>query len=215
MQGSGGVIPVSLVAETPFVLLAGPSVRATTLPLLIEFVRANPGKLTFGSSGNGSQHHLAGELLKSAAGLDIRHVPYRGFGAAVQDVISGNVDLLFGSLPAALPFVKAGNLKALAMAAAKRAAEMADVPTAGEQGLAALEVSAWFGVMAPRETPGDTIARIHAAVAKALETGVARERMTAQGMHVIGAGPDAYATRIQSDAKLWEQVIRKAGIKSQ
>lgn len=214
-QGSGGVIPVSLIAETPFVLLAGPSVKETTLSSLIQFVRSNPGKLTFGSSGNGSQHHLAGELLKSVAGLDIRHVPYRGFGAAVQDVISSNVDLLFGSLPAALPFVKAGNLKPIAMAAAKRAAELSDVPTAGEQGLPALEVSAWFGIMAPRDTSSETVARIHAAVAKALTAGVTRERMTSQGMQVIGSGPAEYAARIQLDAKVWEDVIRKAGIKAQ
>lgn len=212
---SGGVIPVTLVAITPFVLVAGPSVRSTALRDLIHFAKANPGKLTFGSAGNGSQHHLGGELLKSEAAIDIRHVPYRGFGPAAQDVISGHVDLVFGSLPAVLPYVKAGNVRAVAVAASKRAPELADVPTGGEQGLPTLMISAWFGVMAPRGTPDDVVARIHGVVAKSIEGGVARERLIAQGMQLIGSGPDGYAERIKEDAKVWEQVIKKAGIKMQ
>lgn len=215
LNGETQLAPVTLVAETPFVLLGSPKLPVQSLKELVALAKESKRKFTIGSSGPGSQHHLAAELLKVSTGIELDHVPYRGFGAAVNDLLSGNIDLLFGSLPAVMPYIQAKTLKALATATPRRLPEIPELQTANEQGTPGIIVSAWFGVMAPMKTPPAVIDAINSAVQQAINDPTIRERMTNQGMRVTGMGPKAYAERISADRKVWGDVIAKAGLKAE
>jgi len=205
--------PVTLASSVAMFLLATPSFPPNSVQELIALARANPGKFNFASSGNGSQHHLAGELLNTLAGIRLVHVPYKGFGAGVTDAISGKVELIFGGVSSAVGFVKGGKLKALAVSSSKRYAGLPEVPTVMESGLPSFELYAWFGLMAPARTPRSVIDKLHGEALKALRSKEISERFAALGMDIIAAGPQEFAERIASDTRMWARVIKESGAK--
>ena len=206
--------PVTLLADSSFALLAGPSIPATALQPLIALARDRASPLSFASSGIGSQHHLAGELLSMTAQLKLLHIPYKGFGDAVTDVSAGRVDLLFGTIPAAAPHVNNGRLKAIAVAGPARSPLLPGIPTAAEQGLPDLAINAWFGVMAPADTPPEVVKQLDEAFRLALQSaGLRASLQTKLGLNVIGSDRNAYAERIRQDTQQWARIIRASGVK--
>jgi tripartite-type tricarboxylate transporter receptor subunit TctC len=205
--------PITLVAESTFVLLAHPSLPVKDLASLVAYEKQHPGKLTFGSSGIGSQHHLAGELLSSLGRMKLVHVPYKGFGEAVTDAAAGRIDLLFGSITAGAPHVASGRLKAITVTAPARAPLLPQVATSAEQGFPALEVSAWFGVMAPLETPPSLLTKLDDAIRASLATESVKSSLTKLGLDVQAANAAQYGKRIQQDRFRWAEVIKSSGLK--
>jgi tripartite-type tricarboxylate transporter receptor subunit TctC len=205
--------PVSLVAATPNVLVVHPSTAARTVKELIALARARPGTLNFASAGNGSSSHLAGELFRVLAGAEIVHVPYKGAGPAMLDVLSGQVQLYFATLPAALPHVKSGKLAAVAVTSARRSPALADLPTVAESGIPGYEASTWYGVLAPARTPARAIERLHGDIVKILAQPEFRERLEAQGFDLVGSSPEEFRAAIRSEIVKWGKVVRDAGIR--
>jgi tripartite-type tricarboxylate transporter receptor subunit TctC len=205
--------PVSLVAATPNVLVVHPSTAARTVKELIALARARPGALNFASAGNGSSSHLAGELFRVLAGAEIVHVPYKGAGPAMLDVLSGQVQLYFATLPAALPHVKSGKLAAVAVTSARRSPALADLPTVAESGVPGYEASTWYGVLAPARTPAGVIERLHGDIVKILAQPEFRERLQAQGFDLVGSSPEEFRAAIRSEIAKWGKVVRDAGIR--
>jgi tripartite-type tricarboxylate transporter receptor subunit TctC len=205
--------PVILVAGVPNVLVVHPSVPANTVAELIAYGKANPGKLNFASSGSGTSIHLAGELFKVQTGLQMTHVPYKGSAPAIQDLLGGQVQLMFDNLPSALPQIKAGKLRALGVTSATRAAALPDVPTIAESGLPGFEASSWFGLLAPAGTPADVVARLDAEVAKWLASPEAKEKLLAQGAIAGGGTPEDFAKHIAAETAKWAKVVKESGAK--
>ena len=193
--------------------MPAPGFPPNSVQELIALAKANPGKFNFASSGNGSQHHLAGELLNTLAGIRLVHVPYKGFGPTVPDVMSGKVEIAFGGVPAAVGLVKGGKLKALAVTGSKRYAGLPQVPTVMESGLPGFEINAWLGLMAPARTPRPVIDKLHVEVVKVLRSKEVTERFTVQGMDIVAAGPQEFAARIASDTRMWARIIKESGAK--
>jgi tripartite-type tricarboxylate transporter receptor subunit TctC len=206
-------VPISLAALIPQILVVHPSVPASNVKELIALAKANPGKLNYASVGTGSPGHIAGELFKLRAGVDIVHVPYKGGGPAVIDTIGGQVQLLFVSMPAAWQHVKAGKLKAIAVTSAKRSVAAPDVPTVAESGIPDYVVDSWYGALAPAKTPPAAVARLNAAFAKVLENPQIRERLLAQGAEAAPSTPAEFDRVIRDELQKWEYVIRAANIK--
>ncbi len=212
--------PVTLVAGVPNVLVMNPAnaqkYGIDSVPALIKFARANPGKLNMASSGNGTSIHLAGELFKSMTGSFMVHLPYRGSGPALLDLIGGNTDLMFDNLPSALPQIKAGKLKALAVTSASRSAAVSELPTIEEAGGAALkgfDATSWFGLLAPAGTPMDIVNRVQQETAKALALPAIKERLLAQGA-IPGGGTSAeFARHIAAETAKWAKVVKASGAK--
>ena len=212
--------PITLVAAVPNVLVFNPANAARygirTVPDLIRYARANPGKLNMASSGNGTSIHLAGELFKSMTGSYMLHFPYRGSGPALLDLMAGNMDLMFDNLPSALPQIKAGKLLAIAVTSAQRSPVVPELPTIAEAGgpaLAGFEASSWFGLLAPVHQPVDQIARLQREAAAALATPVLRERMAAQGAMAGGGSSAEFAALIASEMAKWAKVVKVSGAK--
>jgi tripartite-type tricarboxylate transporter receptor subunit TctC len=207
--------PVSLVAATPNLLVVHPSTAARTVKELIALARARPGTLNFASAGNGSSSHLAGELFRVLAGAEIVHVPYKGAGPAMLDVLSGQVQLYFATLPAALPHVKSGKLAAVALTSARRSPALADLPTVAESGVPGYEASTWYGVLAPARTPAGVIERLHGDIVRILAQPEFRERLQAQGFDPVGSSPEEFRAFIRSEIAKWGKVVRDAGIRAE
>ncbi|MFT3954135.1 MAG: tripartite tricarboxylate transporter substrate binding protein [Piscinibacter sp.] len=211
-------VPVTLVAGVPNVLVMNPA-KAETLgikgvPDLIRYARANPGKLNMASSGNGTSIHLAGELFKTMTGTFMVHFPYRGSGPALLDLIGGNMDLMFDNLPSAMPQIKAGKLKALAVTSAERSAAVPELPTVAEAGpLKGYEASSWFGLLAPAGTAADVVNRLQQETAKALATPALKERLLAQGAIPSGMSPADFGKLIAAETKKWAEVVKASGAK--
>jgi tripartite-type tricarboxylate transporter receptor subunit TctC len=205
--------PVSLVAATPNLLVVHPSTAARTVKELIELARARPGTLNFASAGSGSSSHLAGELLRVLAGAEIVHVPYKGAGPAMLDVLSGQVQLYFATLPAALPHVKSGKLAAVAVTSARRSPALPELPTVAESGVPGYEASTWYGVLAPARTPAAAITRLHGDIVKILAQPEFRERLAGQGFEPVGSSPEEFRAAIRSEIAKWGKVVRDAGIR--
>jgi len=205
--------PVSLVAATPNVLVVHPSTAARTVKGLIALARARPGTLNFASAGNGSSSHLAGELFRVLAGAEIVHVPYKGAGPAMLDVLSGQVQLYFATLPAALPHVKSGKLAAVAVTSARRSPALSDLPTVAESGVPGYEASTWYGVLAPARTPAAAVERLHGDIVRILAQPEFRERLQAQGFDPVGSSPEEFRAFIRSEIAKWGKVVRDAGIR--
>jgi tripartite-type tricarboxylate transporter receptor subunit TctC len=204
--------PVILVAGVPNVLVVNPEVPVKSVPELIAYLKANPGKLNFASSGSGTSIHLSGELFKAMTGVQMTHVPYKGSAPALTDLVGGQVQLMFDNLPSSLAFIKAGKLRALAVTSTTRAPALPDVPTVAES-IPGFEASSWFGILAPAGTPPDIIAKINGEVAKWLATPEAKEKLTAQGANVAGSSPQDFAKHIQAETAKWAKVVKDSGAK--
>ena len=207
--------PVTRIAAVQNVLVVHPDVPARTVRELIALARAKPGTLNFASPGNGSQAHVAVELLKMQLGLDLVHVPYQGVGPAMKDLLGGRIQLMIAQVPSALPHVKAGTLRALGVASAAPLDALPGVPTiAAAAELPGFEAVSWYALMAPAGTPRDVIAKIHADVARVLQMPDVRERLAAMGAEPSGESPGELAARIKSEYDRWGDVVRKANIKA-
>ena len=213
-------VPVTLVAGVPNVLVMNPAAAqrygVASVADLIKALKAHPGKLNMASSGNGTSIHLSGELFKSMTGTFMVHIPYRGSGPALMDLMGGTMDLMFDNLPSALPHIKAGKLKALAVTSATRSAAVPELPTIAEAGGPALkgyEASSWFGLLAPAGTPMEVVNRLQQETAKALATPALKERLLAQGAIPGGMSPAEFARFIEAETKKWAQVVKASGAK--
>lgn len=205
--------PIAVIAMVPHVVAVNPAkVQAKSLKELIEFAKANPGKLSFGSAGNGTSHHLTGELFKGLTGTDLQHVPYKGAGPMMQDLLGGQIDLAFDGLGTSASQIKAGKLVGLAVATKERSPAIPDVPTATEAGLAGLEASAWYGVWAVAGTPKEIKDKMAAEIAKALQADAIKGVWAAQGATVGPAGADMVAF-IKSQIDSWGKVAKAANVK--
>jgi tripartite-type tricarboxylate transporter receptor subunit TctC len=205
--------PVLLVAGVPNVLVVYPGLPVHTVQELIAYAKANPGKLNFASSGAGTSIHLSGELFKSVTGVQIQHIPYKGSAPALQDLVGGQVQLMFDNLPSSLALIKSGKLRALAVTSATRSPALPDVPTVAESGLPGFEASSWFGLLAPAGTPAAVVARINADGDKWLATPEAREKLTAQGANVAGGTPEDFVKFIAAETSKWAKVVKESGAK--
>ena len=208
--------PVSLLARQPFVLVVNPKVPAKTLGELIDYARANPDKLNFGSSGAGGGAHLSGEMLKTFLNIKMTHVPYKGASAALPAVVAGHVDFMFVAILTARPFVENGTLRALAVTSKKRNASMPNVPAVSEYpGLEDFEADLWYGLLAPAKTDPAIIDKIHRATVRALEDPTVKARFEQFGTVLIGSSPSEFAADIKKDIEKWAVVIKAAGMVSQ
>jgi tripartite-type tricarboxylate transporter receptor subunit TctC len=204
--------PIGLVASGSLMLVVNPAVPAKNLKELLDYARANPGKLTYASGGAGASQHLAGELLKKTAGIDILHVPYKGVMQGVTDVIAGQVSMTF-DLATVMPHIKAGKLRPIAVANATRASAFPDVPTIAEAGLPGYDASAWYGLFAPAGTPKEVVAKINTEMLRALRDPVLRRRLATLGAEPVGSSPEQFASFIRSEYDKWGKVVRDANIK--
>jgi tripartite-type tricarboxylate transporter receptor subunit TctC len=207
-------IPVGLVSAVPQVIVVNPArVQATNLKELIEFIRKNPGKLNYGSAGNGTSHHLAGELFKLQTKTFITHIPYRGSGPALQDLIAGQVDLMFDGLGSSANHIKGGRLRGIAVAGDKRAPGFADLPTAAEAGLPGYKVSTWYGLFAPKGTPKEVVAAFQAEMKKALGSDELKSNWTSLGTDTPSLYGDAFGAFVKDEIKRWADVVKASGAK--
>ncbi|MGH8690463.1 MAG: tripartite tricarboxylate transporter substrate binding protein, partial [Burkholderiales bacterium] len=200
--------PVSLVATVPNVMVTQASLPATSLQEFIAFAKGKPGALNFGSGGAGTSNHLAGELFNIVTGAKLVHVPYKGVNLAMQDVLAGNIHLVFIGVPAAAPHIKAGRLRALALVAPQRSAALPDVPTVAEAGLRDFEVTTWYGVLAPAGTPRPVVSRLNAELLKILHSPEMKERLAATGTEPLTSTPEEFAAYIKREIAKWGEVIR-------
>jgi len=207
-------IAVTQVASTPNVLVVNPAVPAGNVREFIAYAKANPGKLNFGSGSTGSAGHLAGELFKAMAGVEMTHVPYKGAAPAMNDLMGGQIQLMFDNLASSLGQVKAGRIKALAVTTAKRTPLAPDLPTIAESGLAGFDISTWFGIFVPAGTPRDVVAKLHAEFTAALAMPDVRERMLSLGAEPVGSSPAEFAAYIRAEADKYARVIKASGAKA-
>ncbi|SSW64431.1 Bug family tripartite tricarboxylate transporter substrate binding protein [Achromobacter agilis] len=205
--------PVKLIAQSPLVLVANPDTGLKTVRDLVRAARAQPGKLTYASFGNGSAAHLAGELFKSIEQVDIVHIPYKGSSPGLVDVISGQVDVMFDVLVSALPHVQSGKLVPLAITLSNRSPLMPDVPTMQESGVDGFEAGTWFAVLGPREMPAGIVTRLSQALDETLKTPDFQQAMAAQGAEVATGTPDSFARFFRAQYDKWGKIAHMAGIK--
>ena len=207
--------PVGLVAEVPSIMLAAPGFEANDARGFVAMARARPGHFTFGSGGAGTTEHLAAEMLKARAGIDITHVPYRGGAPAMTDLQAGRISIMFSNLAGSLPHLQAGRLKALGLTDARRAPSLPDVPTFAEQGIPDFVVTVWWGLMGPAAMPRDVVLRINAALAEALASPGMREALERLAAQPLGGSAEAFAERRAREDAAWGEVIRRAGIRAE
>ncbi len=205
-------IPVGLISSVPQVIVVNPKrVPVNDLAGFLDFVRKNPGKLNYGSAGNGTSHHLAGELFKLQTKTFITHIPYRGSGPALQDLIAGQVDMMFDGLGSSASHIKGGRIKALAVAADKRAPGFAEVPTSVESGLPAYQVATWYGMWAPKGTPKELVDAMQAEMAKALGSDELHKIWNGLGTDTPNLYSDAFGKFVSSEVKRWADVVKRSG----
>ena len=205
--------PVTQVASTPNVLVVNPSLPVHDVREFIAYAKAHPGQLNFGSGSTGSAGHLAGELFKTMAGVQMVHVPYKGAGPAMQDLIGGQIQLMFDNLASSLGQIRAGKVRALAVTTAKRTSLAPELPTIAESGLPGFDISTWFGVLAPGGTPPAVVARLHDEFAKALAAPDVREKMLNLGAEPVGNTPAQFAAYIRSEARKYARLVKASGAK--
>lgn len=206
--------PVTHVVDVHFVMVAHPSLPARSVRQLIALAKSRPGEITFSSSGAGGAPHLGGELFNRLAGVKITHVPYKGSGPSFADLLGGHVSLTYDSMLQALPYIRDKKLNALGVLGARRAAQLPDVPTIAEQGVAGYELTNWFGLVVPAATPKELIARIHGDFTRALQEKETREKIAAMGADVVASQPDQFGVFWRAESDKWARVIREAGIKA-
>ncbi|MFL6566418.1 MAG: Bug family tripartite tricarboxylate transporter substrate binding protein [Burkholderiales bacterium] len=206
--------PISLVATVPNVMITNPSVEAKNLREFIALARSRPGQMNFGSGGSGTSNHLAGELFNIVTGAKLVHVPYKGVNLAMQDVLSGRVQLVFIGIPAALPHIKSGRLRALAVVAPQRSPALAEVPTSEEAGLKDFEVTTWYGVLAPSGTPRPIVTRLNSELGKIMHTPDMKERLAGLATDPHTSTPEEFAAYLKQEIAKWGDVVRKANLKA-
>jgi tripartite-type tricarboxylate transporter receptor subunit TctC len=202
--------PIMVVATAPYLLAVSPNFPAKNIKELIAMAKADPGKLTYASAGNGTVNHLLGEMLKSTANVDIVHVPYKGAAAAATDVIAGLCTMTFGSFPGVMPFVKSGQLRVIAAATEQRTSLAPDMPTLAES-VPGLHANAWYGLFAPAGTPKEVVTRLHQEIVKLLQLPEIKERFNALGAEVTPSTPDQLASLVKSDLVRWSKIVKDSG----
>jgi len=207
--------PITLAVTTPNVLITKPDLKAGSLKELVAFAKANPGKLSYCSSGTGSSDHLTAELLKQMAGIDALHVPYKGGAACQTDIMGNQVDISFQNLGAVTNYIKGGRMKALAVTAPKRHPQLPDVPSVSEAGFADLVVTSWQAAAAPAKTPRDIVARLNQATVKALKSPDVTERMQQIGFDVVAGTPEEFGKFMQQEVDRWTRVVQRGNIKAE
>jgi tripartite-type tricarboxylate transporter receptor subunit TctC len=205
--------PVSQIAIAPNIMVINPELPVRNVKEFIAYAKARPGALNYASGGNGSSAHMSMELFKSMAGVDLLHVPYKGSSPALTDVITGQDAVMIVNMPPAVPFVKAGKLRALAVTTKNRSPLLPDVPTVAESGLPGFETVAWFGILAPAATPKDIVNRLSEEIAKIARSPAMRERLTALGAEAVGSTPEEFAAVISRDIAKWTPLAKSVGIK--
>ena len=206
-------VAVTMIATAPNLLAVHPMVPAKTIAELVLHAKANPGKLTYGSPGVGSGLHLAGELFRREAGVDIAHVPYKGTTQAMNDLIGGQLTMMFGALPTLMPQVRAGKLRALAVTSAQRSAALPELPSIAESGLPGVDVSSWYAIMAPAKTAPEIVTAVADEVRRILALPDVRLSLEAQGLAPVGMRPADFAAHIRRETAAWAKVIREANIR--
>jgi len=205
--------PIVLICSVPNLLVVHPSIPATTVKELVAYAKANPKKLSFGSTGSGSSSHMAGELLKVTAGIDMVHVPYKGAGPALTDLIAGRLQVYIGATISVLPHARAGKLRALGVTTPKRIGSLPDIPTVIEGGVPGFEVSSWYGLIGPAGMAPALVRRIHAEVRRIVELPEIRERLVKDGAEPVNATPEEFAAAIRDDIRKWMHVVKVTGAK--
>ena len=205
--------PVTIIAEVPNVLIVHPSLPVKTVKELIALAKTRPGQLAYASTGAGQSTHLSAELFKQMARVDMIHVPYKGSAPALTDMVAGQVTVMFDNMPSCLPFVKAGRLKAIAVTSTKRSPTTPELPTVAEAALPGFDVTVWFSVLAPANTPRDIVARLNAEIVKALKAPDMRERLSQQGAEPVGNTPEEFAGVIKRDLAKWSKLVKDANIR--
>jgi tripartite-type tricarboxylate transporter receptor subunit TctC len=207
--------PVTLMARVPNALVAHPSLSANSVKELIALARSQPGKINYGSGGNGSTPHLAGALFASMAGIELTHIPYKGTAPAMSDLIGGQVQIAFLGIPTVLPHFKSGKLRTLAVTGKRRSPELPGVPTVDEAGVPGYEVSPWYGLLAPAGASRAIITRLNAEVARVVRSADMKEKLGVQGAEVAGGSPEEFAAVIRADTATWARVVKDAGIRGE
>jgi tripartite-type tricarboxylate transporter receptor subunit TctC len=203
--------PISLIGSQANILVVNPGLLVQSMAELIALARARPGKLNFASSGHGAAAHLAGELFKSAAGIDIVHVPYKGAAPALQDVIAGHVDMMFATAASVVPHIRDGTVRALAVTTPARTAVLPDIPTVDELGLKGFDATTWHGLVAPARTPREIIDVLHRASAATLADAAVRKSLGDLGVDIIGGTPEDFAAYIRSEIPKWTAIVKASG----
>ena len=205
------LVPVAHVAYTPVVIVTSVNSRYKTLADVIAAAKAAPDSITYGSPGNGTTIHLAGEILKTTAGIQIRHVPYKGSNPAMMDALAGNIDLMVSSVPSAIGQIKSGKLRALAVTSAQRSSSLPDVPTVAESGYKGFDVSTWYGLFMPAAAPKEVVAKVHDEVNRLLATPEMVAAIQAQGAEPKAMGADAFGQLLKTDYLQWRDIVRNSG----
>ena len=205
--------PISLLTETPYLLIVNPNVPAKSVKELVALAKSQPGKMNFASGGVGTGNHFSGELFKSMSAIDIVHIPYKGSGVGMNDVLAGQVQLMFINLLPAMPFVANGRLRGLGVTSGKRSVAAPDIPTIAESGFPGYQSTSWHGFVAPVKVPAPIIKQLHGELVKIANNPETKKRMAGQGTDVIGSTPDEFRKVIQTESAKWANVIKTAGIK--
>ncbi|WP_211960958.1 tripartite tricarboxylate transporter substrate binding protein [Cupriavidus plantarum] len=205
--------PVSLVANLPLILAGSVSLKARTVPELIAAAKAAPGKITFGSAGNGNTGHLAGELFDAMAGVKMTHVPYKGSAQVVNAMLAGDIQLTFDSISTSMPQIRAGRMTALAVTSSKRAALAPDVPTLAEAGVPGFDINGWYAILAPAGTPRAIVDKLSTEIASVLTLPDLRAQIAANGYEPVGSTPEALGVHIDTELVRWHKVVQEAGVK--
>jgi tripartite-type tricarboxylate transporter receptor subunit TctC len=206
-------VPITLIARVPNMLVINPSLPAKDVKELIALLKANPGKYSFASSGNGTSQHLSGELFKTMTGVDMQHIPYKGSPPALADVVGGQVAMTFDNITTAWPLAKGGKLRAIAVTTAARSSIAPEIPTLAEAGLVGYEVGSWQGVFAPAGTPPDIVKRLNTEIVRIINSPDVREKLAALGAEPAPNTPEEFAALVKADVAKWADVVKKSGAK--
>jgi tripartite-type tricarboxylate transporter receptor subunit TctC len=205
--------PITQIATSPGILVVNPSLPVKSVKDLIALARAKPGQINYASAGSGTPPHLAGELFKVMAKIDMVHVPYKGNAPAFIDVIGGQVPLIFPTMPSAMPFIKSGKLRPIAVTSAKRSPAAPDIPTIAESGLPGYEATSWYGILAPARTPREIVAKLHEVLVSVIGSPDMKDKLAAQGLDPVGNTPQQFAAVIKSEIAKWTKVVKASGAK--
>ena len=205
--------PITQLAQVPLVLVVPANSPIKNVKDLVEYAKANPGKVNFGSAGSASAQHLAGESFKIAAGIQMQHIPYKGSAPALTDLAGGQLQLMFDSMPSATPMINSGKLRAIAVTTTTRAKARPDLPTIAESGFPGFDISTWYAYWAPKGTPADVVEKLAASAAQALKNPEVIAKYEAMGAEPVGSTPAQFAAYVESEAKKWSEIVKKSGAK--